>query len=92
MEKQPMTQPQPSRLIVENVHRFSRRPWIFVTGRLEGGEIAIGDSVSIAYGGRMPVTTTVRSIELHGPPGKTTIALDATLESAVGTDAVITRG
>jgi len=86
-----MTQREPAHLIVENVHRISRRPWIFVTGRLEGGTLAIGDDVSISNGNNAGTSTVIRSIELHGPPGKTTIAVDADLESAIGAGAVITR-
>lgn len=86
-----MTQSDAARLVVENVHKVSRRPWIFVTGRLDGGPLAIGDSVSIAFGDKPATSTLVRSIELHGPPGKTTIAIDAALEPVIGVDAVITR-
>jgi hypothetical protein len=72
-----------TRLIVENVHRIASRPWAFVTGRLEGDELRIGDELTVAQG-EVPVgTAVIRSIELHSPPGKTTIAIDADLADSV---------
>ncbi|MCU7722222.1 hypothetical protein ODJ79_00685 [Actinoplanes sp. KI2] len=39
-----------TRLIVENVHRIPSRPWVLVTGRLEDGELHIGDKLIVAPG------------------------------------------
>jgi translation elongation factor EF-Tu-like GTPase len=80
-----------TRLVVERVHRVSRRPWIFVTGRLDGEALRIGDEVTVIYGEAAPVCTVVRSIELHSLPGKTTIAVDVELANSLGEGAVITR-
>ncbi|AGL18680.1 hypothetical protein [Actinoplanes sp. N902-109] len=80
-----------SRLVVENIHKLSRRPWIFVTGRLEGDPLRIGDSVTVRGDGDVAVPAVVRSIELHGAPGRTTIALDATLGTEVTAGTVIAR-
>jgi hypothetical protein len=68
-----------TRLIVESVHRISSRPWVFVTGRLEGGGLRIGDEMTVTDGDAHTGSAVVRSIELHSAPGKTTIAVDAEL-------------
>ncbi len=78
-----MTDAAPSRLVVEAVHKLSGRPWIFVSGTLEGGVVRIGDPVVVRTGTGPDVETAVRTIELHGPPGKTTIALDESLAGVV---------
>ena len=66
-----------TRLIVENVHRIPNRPWVFVTGRLEDGELRIGDELIVAHDDVSGVSAVIRSIELHGEPGKITVAIDA---------------
>ena len=53
-----------TRLIVESVHRISSRPWVFVTGRLEGGDLRSGDEMSVTYGDAHVASAVVRSIEL----------------------------
>jgi hypothetical protein len=83
--------PGMTRLIVEKVHRTSSRPWAFVTGRLEGDELRIGDELTVARGDVRVASAVVRSIELHGPPGTTTIAIDADLADAVQDGTVLTR-
>jgi len=80
-----------TRLIVENVHRISNRPWIFVTGRLEGDELRIGDELTVAHADVSGTSAVIRSIELHGQPGKTTIAIDAELSDSIGNGTVLTR-
>jgi hypothetical protein len=80
-----------TRLVVERVHRVSRRPWIFLTGRLEGEALRIGDEVTVMYGEAAAVSTIIRSIELHSLPGKTTVAVDVELADSLGEGAVITR-
>jgi hypothetical protein len=70
-------------LIVENVHRTSNGPWAFVTGRLEGDELHIGDELSVTHGGIVVATAVVRSIELHSARDKITIAIDAALADIV---------
>jgi hypothetical protein len=86
-----MTGDEPTRLVVERVDKVSRRPWVFVTGRLEGGgALSIGDSISVAYGDNPAISTVIRSIEVHSPPGRTTIAIDAAHKESVGAGAVIT--
>lgn len=78
------------RLLVRDVHAISSRPWIFVTGTLEGGDLRIGDEVSIEY--RESVASAViRSIEMHSPPGTTTVAVDAALRPRIGPGALISR-
>jgi hypothetical protein len=80
-----------TRLLVENVHRISSRPWLFVTGPLEGGALRIGDELTVAYGDDPAVTVVVRSVELHGTPGKTTIAVDAPPTGSIEEGAQLTR-
>jgi hypothetical protein len=80
-----------TRLIVENVHRIPSRPWAFVTGRLEGDELRIGDELTVAHGDVPAAIAVIRSIELHSPPGKTTIAIDADLAGSVQDDAALIR-
>ena len=80
-----------TRLIVESVHRISRRPWVFVTGRLEGGDLRLGDEMTVTYGDAHVASAVVRSIELHSAPGKTTIAVDADLADALRDGAVLIR-
>lgn len=81
-----------TRLIVDRVHRIPSRPWVFVTGRLEGDELGIGDELTVARGGVAVGSAVVRSIELHGTPGSTTVAIDADLADLVQDGAVLTRG
>ena len=81
-----------TRFIVEAVHRMASRPWVFVTGRLEGDELRLGDELTVAHGDVMAASAVVRSIELHGPQGKTTIAFDADLADAFRDGTVLTRG
>lgn len=59
-----------TRLIIENVHRISSRPWAFVTGRLEGDELRIGDELFVAQGDLPVASAVIRSIELHSPARK----------------------
>lgn len=80
-----------TRLIVENVHRVSSRPWAFVTGRLEGGELHIGDELIVAQGDTRGASAVIRSIELHSPPGKTTVAVDVELAESFQDGTVLTR-
>jgi hypothetical protein len=80
-----------TRLIVEAVHRIPSRPWVFVTGRLEGGDLRPGDELTVAHDGVSVAAAVVRSIELHGPPGKTTIAVDADLADALRDGAELIR-
>jgi len=60
-----------------------------VTGRLEGGPLLAGDAISISHGDGPAVAAVVRAIEVHGPAGKVTIAVDAGLAVALGPGAVI---
>ncbi|MEV6301414.1 hypothetical protein AB0M02_18535 [Actinoplanes sp. NPDC051861] len=76
-----------TRLTVERVHRLSSRPWILVTGTLEGDALSIGDELTVAHG----IRAVVRSIELHTASAKTTVAVDADLADAVREGAVLTR-
>ncbi|WP_199513845.1 hypothetical protein [Nucisporomicrobium flavum] len=66
-----------TRLVVEAIHRMSSRPWVFVTGRLEGEALRIGDELTVTHDGQAVGVVTVSSVELHGAPGKTTVAVDA---------------
>jgi hypothetical protein len=80
-----------TRLIVENVHRMSSRPWIFVTGRLEGDALRIGDELTLIGADDSAASLVVRSIELHGPPAKTTLAVEGASAGAIVEGAVLTR-
>jgi len=78
-----------ARLIVERVATVWRRPWVMVTGRLEGGPLKVGDAISISHGARPAVPAVIRSIEVHGPAGQVTVAVDAGLAAVLGPGAVI---
>jgi hypothetical protein len=80
-----------TRLIVEAVHRISGRPWVFVTGLLEGDDLRLGDEMTVAHGDVNVAFAVVRSIELHGPPGKTTIAVDVDHADTLRDGAVLIR-
>jgi hypothetical protein len=80
-----------TRLIVERVHRIPSRPWVFVTGRLEGDRLCIGDKLVVAHGDLAVGSAVVRSIEIHSPPGTTTVAIDADLADSVRDGAVLIR-
>lgn len=80
-----------TRLIVENVHRISSRPWVFVTGRLEGEELRVGDELTVANGDVPGAAAVIRSIELHSPLGTTTVAIDAELADSLRDGTVLTR-
>lgn len=78
------------RMVVEFVHRISNRPWIFVSGRLEGAELRVGDQVQVRVPGGPNLPATVKTIELHGPPGITTLGLDDPLIDLVKVGSIIT--
>jgi hypothetical protein len=80
-----------SQLIVERVHKLSSRPWLLVTGRLEGDPLHIGDTIIVNATGQRSVPATVRSIEMHSAPGTTTIAVDAELEAVITAGTTIVR-
>lgn len=75
---------------VEHVHRLSGRPWVFVTGRLVGESILIGDRLTVWNPDGAAATTTVRSIELHTAPGMTTIAVDPPSQGSLEPGATLT--
>lgn len=80
-----------TRLIVENVHRIPSRPWAFVTGRLEGDKLRIGDELLVTHGDLPGASAVIRSIEVHSPPGKTTVAIDAEIADSILAGTVLTR-
>jgi translation elongation factor EF-Tu-like GTPase len=80
-----------TRFVVENAHTTSSRPWAFVTGRLEGGELHIGDELAVTHGGVEGATAVVRSIELHSAPDKTTIAIDAAVADSIQSGTVLVQ-
>ncbi|MFJ1459323.1 hypothetical protein [Nocardia sp. N2S4-5] len=80
-----------SHLVVERVDVLPGRAGrIYVTGVLSGEPVSIGDTVSVQNGDET-ATTTIKSIEIHSPPGKTTIVLDADLGPIVNAGTVIQR-
>ncbi|MEU4558702.1 hypothetical protein AB0F72_09935 [Actinoplanes sp. NPDC023936] len=84
-------QSQVARLVVDELHRLSTRPWVFVTGRLEGGVLRIGDRLAVTYRDQPPAEAVIRTIEIHTRPGTTTIAVDAELADHLGKGAVLTH-
>jgi hypothetical protein len=85
-----MTQAGGSRLTVERIDRLSRRPWIFLTGRLEGDPLRVGQPGTIHPGEAGSILATIESIELHSSPGSTTIAIDAAHADDVTVGTVLT--
>jgi hypothetical protein len=81
-----------TRFTVEAVHRMASRPWVLVTGRLVGDELRPGDELMVTRGDINVASAVVRSIELHGRPGMTTIAVDADLADTIQDGTVLTRG
>jgi hypothetical protein len=81
-----------TRLTVERVDSLLRRPSVvFVTGRLEGEPLHIGDSVTINDDAAGATSAEIRSIEMHTAPGTVTIALDADLKPLIRGGVVISR-
>jgi len=80
-----------SQLIVERVFRLSSRPWLLVTGRLEGDPLHIGDRIAVNVTGQPSVPAMIRSIEMHNAPGTITIAVDAELEAVITVGTSIVR-
>ena len=80
-----------TRLIVERVHRLSSRPWLFVTGQLEGEALHIGDELTVLDGGVPSGRAVVRSIELHAAASRTTVAVDADFADSVREGAVLRK-
>ncbi|MCP2322918.1 hypothetical protein HDA40_001425 [Hamadaea flava] len=80
-----------SQLTVERTFKLTGRPWLLVTGRLDGEPLNIGDQVTIADPGRPAVAGVVRSIELHSAPGTTTIAVDLELDDRIQPGTVLSR-
>ena len=54
-----------------------------MTGRLGGDELHIGDELTVTRDDVQIATGAVRSIEVYGAPGKTTIAVGADLADTV---------
>lgn len=79
-----------SRLVVERVHKLSRRPWIFVTGRLEGEPLTLGQRVTVRHGDLAVATATIESVEIHSAPGMTTVAVDELFAAVVRAGSVLT--
>ncbi|MBU2669946.1 hypothetical protein KOI35_41205 [Actinoplanes bogorensis] len=77
-----------TRLTVENVHRLSSRPWLFVTGELEGDPLQVGDELTFSEDD--PAVVVVRAIEFHGAPTKTTIAVDGPGATSIAQGVVLT--
>ena len=83
-----MTAPA-SVLTVERVDTIASRPTrIFVSGRLEGEPLRIGDRV-IVHDGGSDTSAEIRAIEMHSGRGLVTIALDAELASLIRTGTII---
>ncbi|NUT34123.1 MAG: hypothetical protein HOV79_13740 [Hamadaea sp.] len=79
-----------SQLTVERTFKLSGRPWLLVTGVLEGDPLSIGDHVTV-HGPGPAVETVVRSIEMHSAPGTTTIAVDVALDESIKPGTVVSR-
>lgn len=79
-----------SRLVVEHIHKLSQRPWIFVTGRLEGEPLTLGQRVTVRHGDLTVATATIESIEIHSASGMTTVAIDELFADIVRAGAVLT--
>ncbi|GID64630.1 hypothetical protein Acy02nite_25110 [Actinoplanes cyaneus] len=82
-------EPRMTRLTIERVHRLSSRPWLFVTGHLEGEALRIGDELTVLDGGVPSGLAVVRSIELHAASSKTTVAVDTDVVDSVREGAVL---
>ena len=80
-----------TRLIVERVDRIPSRPWLFVTGRLEGNAVHVGDVMTVSHGQAAQTSAVIRAIEFHSRPGKTTIAVDGDLADSVQVGATLSR-
>jgi len=80
-----------TRLIVDNVHRMSSRPWTFLTGRLEGDALRIGDRLGVAGADGPGEPVVVQSVELHGAPAKTTVAVEGTSAATIQAGTVLTK-
>lgn len=80
-----------SRLTVERTFRLSGRPWLLVTGVLDGGHLCIGDQVLVQAGDQPAAETVIRSIELHSAAGTTTIAVDLALDELIQPGTVVVR-
>lgn len=80
-----------TRLIVERTFKLAGRPYLLVSGALEGDPLRIGDHITVQTGGEPPIATTVRSIELHSAPGTTTVAVDLGLDAQIKPGTVVVR-
>jgi hypothetical protein len=80
-----------SRLVVERIDRIARRPWLFVSGRLEGEPLRIGDELTVTSDDGVPAVAAIRAIEFHTRPGVTTIAVDEGLRDLIHVGTVLTR-
>ncbi|GAA1635655.1 hypothetical protein [Actinoplanes couchii] len=80
-----------SRLVVERVHRLSSRPWAFVSGRLEGEALRVGDELSVSVGDVVSGQVVVESVELHSAGATTTIAVDGAAAESVREGSVLSR-
>jgi hypothetical protein len=76
-------------LTVERVDTLPSRPTrVFVSGRLEGEPLRIGDSV-IIHDSASDTRAEIRSIEMHSGRGLVTIVLDAELTPLIRIGTVI---
>jgi hypothetical protein len=80
-----------TQLIVERVDRLSSRPWLFVTGRLTGDPLYVGDELAVMHGESSTASAVIRAIEFHTRRGLTTIAIDGEWDGHIQAGAVLQR-
>lgn len=80
-----------SRMVVRAVHRVSGRPWIFVSGPLDGSPLRVGDTVTVEGPDGGVDRGSIETIDLHSPDGLVTFALPAQLADVVKVGAVISK-
>ncbi|GAA2676819.1 hypothetical protein [Actinoplanes palleronii] len=81
-----------TRFLVAAVHRIAGRPWALVTGNLAGDALRAGDEMELSDRTGTVHPVVIRSIEMHGPPGTTTLAVDAAFADLLGAGSILRRG
>ncbi|MBE1489030.1 hypothetical protein [Plantactinospora soyae] len=72
-----MSDQERAELRVEFVHRLASRNLLMLSGRRAGGHLAVGDAVTIRTPAGESIRTTIRTVELHGRPGMTTVGVES---------------
>jgi hypothetical protein len=80
------------RLVVTDIFHLSSRPWPIAVGRVEAGEVTVGQLITIETPDGRIGRARIAGLELHSRPGQASIAVSDDEESLLREGAVIRDG